>query len=86
MPKPELSDPITLRLPVEVLREIEGIAEATDRTRSWVMVRALKLYLAGEGKDILAAVEGRKQIAGGQSHDMEDVLNEIETIANGKAA
>ncbi|MBQ0819323.1 ribbon-helix-helix protein, CopG family [Microvirga sp. HBU67558] len=86
MPKPELSDPITLRLPLEVLREIEGIAEATDRTRSWVMVRALKLYLAGEGKDILAAVEGRKQIASGQSHDMEDVLNEIETIANGKAA
>lgn len=86
MPKQELSDPITLRLPLEVLREIEGIAEATDRTRSWVMVRALKLYLAGEGKDILAAVEGRKQIASGQSHDMDDVLNEIETIANGKAA
>ena len=86
MLKPELSDPITLRLPLEVLREIEGIAEATDRTRSWVMVRALKLYLAGEGKDILAAVEGRKQIASGQSHDMDDVLNEIEIIANGKAA
>jgi hypothetical protein len=51
-----------------------------------VIVRALKLYLTGEGKDILAAVEGRKQIASGQSHDMEDVLNEIETIANGKAA
>ena len=66
MPKQELSDPITLRLPLEVLGEIEGIAEASDRTRSWVMVRALKLYLAGEGRDILATVEGRKQIASGE--------------------
>ena len=86
MPKQELSDPITLRLPLDVLREIERIAKATDRTRSRVMVRALKLYLASEGKDILATVEGRKQIASGQSHDMDDVLNEIESIANGNAA
>jgi predicted transcriptional regulator len=34
MPKQELSNPITLRLPLEVLREIDGIAEATDRMRS----------------------------------------------------
>lgn len=84
MPQLELSDPITLQLPLGVLREIEEIAEATDRTKLWVMDRALKLYLAGEGKDIVAAVEGRKQIASGHSHDMDDVLNEIEIIVNGE--
>ena len=84
MPQQELSDPITLRLPLGVLREIEEIAEATDRTRSWIMVRALKLYLAGEGRDILAAIEGRKQIASGHSHDMDDVLDEIEIIVTGE--
>lgn len=86
MPKPELSDPIALRLPVEVLKEIEAIAEASERTRSWVMVRALRQYLAGEGRDILAAIEGRRQIAAGNSHDMGDVLDEMEAIAKGEAA
>jgi predicted transcriptional regulator len=86
MPKSELSDPIALRLPVEVLKQIEAIAEVSERTRSWVMVRALKQYLAGEGRDILAAVEGRKQIAAGNSHDMDDVLGEMEAIAKGEAA
>lgn len=86
MAKPELSDPIAIRLPVDVLRDIEGIAEVTDRTRSWVMVRALKLYLASEGRDILAAIEGREQIAAGRSHDMDDVLGEIDAIADDKVA
>ena len=62
MPKPELSDPITLRLPVDVLDAIERIGRASDRTRSWVMVRALRLYLAGEGADILAIAKGLEQI------------------------
>jgi predicted transcriptional regulator len=86
MPKPELSGPIALRIPLEVLSEIETIAEASERTRSWVMIRAFKQYLAGEGRDILAAVEGRRQIAAGPSYDMDDVLEEMEAIAGGKAA
>jgi predicted transcriptional regulator len=86
MPKPELSDPITLRLPLELLGNVEAIAEGAERTRSWVIVRALKLYLAGEGGDILAVIAGRKQIAAGRSHDLEDVLNEIQAIVDGRAA
>lgn len=84
--KPELSDPITLRLPVDILREIEQVAEALDRTRSRVMVRALKRYIASEGHDVLAVIEGRRQIEVGQSFDMDDVLKEIEAIADGRAA
>lgn len=49
MNKVELSDPIALRIPIDVLGDIEKIATASDRTRSWVIVRALKLYLASEG-------------------------------------
>ncbi|WP_152016488.1 MULTISPECIES: CopG family transcriptional regulator [unclassified Bosea (in: a-proteobacteria)] len=86
MPKLELSDPITLRLPADVLRDIEQVGQALDRTRSWVMVRALKLYLASEGRDVLAIIEGRRQIAAGQSHDMDDVLREIEAIVEGRVA
>lgn len=86
MPKPNLSDPIAMRLPEEVLAAIEQIAETCDRSRSWVMVRALKLYLAGEGADILAVRKGREQVADGDVHDMDDVLEEIQEIVSRKVA
>lgn len=86
MSKSPLSAPLTLRLPVDVLNDIEKIAAASDRTRSWVIVRALKSYLASEGSDILAIVKGREQIADGDVHDMDDVLKEIEAIINTRAA
>ncbi|MBR2119380.1 MAG: ribbon-helix-helix protein, CopG family [Afipia sp.] len=86
MSKNPLSEPLTLRLPLDVLEDIETIAAASDRTRSWVIVRALKTYLAGEGADILAIVKGREQIATGDSHDMDDVTSVIEAIVNSKAA
>jgi predicted transcriptional regulator len=85
MAETELSDPITLRLPVEVLRDIEVVAAACERSRSWVMVRALRHYLAAEGADILAFVQGRREFAEGKSYDMETVLRELEEIVNGKA-
>ena len=86
MAKPELSNPVALRLPVDVLDKIEAIAETCERTRSWVIVRALKLYLLGEGDEILAIRQGREQIAAGQSHDLDDVLQELEAIVTGKVA
>ena len=86
MAKQELSDPIALRIPVEVLEQIEAVAAATERTRTWVMVRAMKQYLAGEGHDVLAAIEGRRQLGEGKGYDMDDVIDEIEAIADGKAA
>lgn len=85
----ELSDPISLRLPVDVLAAIEQVATATDRSRSWVIVRALKRYLTTEGAQILDVVEGRAQIAAGDVHDMDDVLDEVERIVrspSGEAA
>jgi predicted transcriptional regulator len=84
--KSELSDPIALRIPLNVLAQIEAVAAATERTRSWVIVRALRYYLGGEGSEILAAIEGRRQIAEGKSHEMDDVIAELDAIAEGKAA
>lgn len=86
MVKRQLSDPIPLRMPTDILADIERIAKASDRTRSWVMVRALRHYLAGEGADILNVIKGREAIAAGDDHDMDDVLAEIEDIVRGKVA
>jgi len=86
MSKVELSDPIALRVPVDLLSDIEKIAGAADRTRSWVMVRAMKLYLAGEGAQILKVAEGLQQLDNGEAEDMDDVIADIEQIVRGNAA
>ena len=86
MSKIELSDPVPVRLPVDVLADIERIASATERTRSWVMVRALKLYLAGEGAEILSALRGREELEKGGGHDLDDVIAEMDEIIRGKVA
>ena len=86
MSKQQLSDPITLRLPLDVLRAIERIAETSDRSRSWVMVRAMRLYLAGEGAEILNVAAGLEQLDKGESEDMDDVIAQVEQIVRGNAA
>lgn len=86
MSKQNLSDPITLRLPLDLLAEIEAVAGACERSRSWVMVRALKAYLAQEGREILEIKQARKAVADGQGTDADDVLVELDTILKGAAA
>ncbi|WP_354555932.1 CopG family ribbon-helix-helix protein [Rhizobium aquaticum] len=86
MSERELSNPITMRLPLDVLSEIEQIAEICNRSRSWVFVRALKSYLAAEGREIIEIAEARLDIENGQGHDLDDVLDELESIVNGAAA
>jgi predicted transcriptional regulator len=77
MTKPVLSDPIALRLPEDILKDIEKIAAATERTRSWVIVRALKYYLMQEGNDILQILKGEEQFHNGEFVDAEEFLNEL---------
>lgn len=86
MSKPVLSDPVPVRLPVDILAELERIAMASDRTRSWVIVRALKLYLAGEGGEVLAVLNAREQVVDGDVHDFDAVLDEVDAIIRGKVA
>ncbi|QEE47162.1 ribbon-helix-helix protein, CopG family [Rhizobium sp. WL3] len=86
MPKQQLSDPITLRLPLDLLAEIEAVADACERSRSWVMVRALKAYMAQEGREIRDMAEARKAVEDGTGIDAEDVLAEVDAIMKGAAA
>lgn len=82
----ELSDPLTMRLPRDILEEIEIIAKASERTRSWVIVRALKYYLGGEGREVLDIVKAREELANGGGIDADDLIAEIEAIVKGQAA
>ncbi|ANL38360.1 MULTISPECIES: CopG family ribbon-helix-helix protein [Rhizobium] len=86
MSERELSDPITMRLPLDVLSEIGEIAEICDRSRSWVFVRALKSYLAAEGREIIELAQARRDIENGPGHDLDDVIDEVDAIVKGAAA
>jgi predicted transcriptional regulator len=82
----ELSDPITIRVPLDVLQDVERIAGAIDRTRSWVMVRALKLYLAGEGEEVLSLLAAREQNAVDGGHEADEVMRELAAVVGGTKA
>lgn len=86
MSKQSLSDPIALRIPLDILSDVEAIAEATERSRSWIIVRALRTYLMNEGADILAYRKGRQEIAHGDVEDLDDVLAHMDRIASEKVA
>jgi predicted transcriptional regulator len=86
MTKPTLSDPITLRIPEDVLADIETIAHATERSRSWVIVRALTTYLQQEGAEILAYKQGLDEVAAGETEDLDEVLEDLKRIASNKVA
>ncbi|MGA1829783.1 CopG family ribbon-helix-helix protein [Rhizobium wenxiniae] len=75
--KSALSDPITLRVPQDILDDIEKIAETADRSRSWVIVWALKYYLMAEGNDVLQIRKGEEQIARGEHVDAEEFFTEL---------
>jgi predicted transcriptional regulator len=77
MVKPVLSDPIALRIPEDMLKDIEAIARTAERSRSWVIVRALKYYLMQEGNDILQILKGEEQIRNGEVIDADDLFAEL---------
>ncbi len=78
MTKPVLSDPIALRIPEDILKDIETIAKVSERSRSWVIVRALKYYLMQEGNDILQITAAQEEVEAGNVMDLEDLLAEFE--------
>ncbi|CDZ53043.1 CopG family ribbon-helix-helix protein [Neorhizobium galegae] len=86
MAKPVLSDPITLRLPLDILEDIEKIAETADRSRSWVIVRALKYYLMAGGSEILSIRRGREDIEAGRFVEAEEFFTELDRLNREDAA
>jgi predicted transcriptional regulator len=84
--KPVLSDPITLRVPQDILDDIEKIAETSDRSRSWVIVRALKYYLMAEGGEILSIRRGLEDEKAGDFIDAEEFFAELERLNREDAA
>jgi predicted transcriptional regulator len=84
--KPVLSDPITLRVPQDILDDIERIAETADRSRSWVIVRALKYYLMAEGAEMLSIRRGLEDAKAGRTVDADEFFTEMDRLNREDAA
>jgi predicted transcriptional regulator len=73
---------ISLRLPSKLVSTFDRVAHLLDRDRTWVMQRALALYLEGEGAELLEEAEGLVQLDRGQSVDLDEVLAKAEAIVS----
>ena len=74
------TESVTLRIPSDILSDIDRIAEGTERSRSYIMLRALRGYLMHEGAEILGAMEGRTQLDAGEHEDFDAVLAEMDRL------
>jgi predicted transcriptional regulator len=80
MPEGPTSIPISLRVPADLIETLDKIAAALERSRSWVMLRALRQYVADEGQEVLDVQEGIAEAERGEMVPIEDVLAEMDAI------
>ena len=78
MPDGSTSIPVSLRLPAEVIEKLDKVAAALERPRSWVMLRALRRYLAEEGQEMLDIQEGIAELDRGEGIPLDDILAGID--------
>jgi predicted transcriptional regulator len=72
--------PVSLRVPSDLIETLDKIATALERSRSWVMLRALRQYIADEGQEVLDVQEGIAELDRGEGIPIEDVLAEMDEI------
>ena len=80
MPDGTTSMPISLRVPAEIIETLDKVAAILERPRSWVMLRAIRQYLADEGQEVLDVQEGIAELDRGEGIPIEEVLAEMDEI------
>jgi predicted transcriptional regulator len=58
----ESSVHVSLRVPADLLADLDRVAAAMDRSRLWVIQRALRHYLAAEGAEVMDTSEGLAEL------------------------
>lgn len=71
---------ITIRVPADLLEKIDIISEATERSRIFLIVRALRTSMMNEGKDLMNLIIGKRQLARGESESIDDLIADMERI------
>jgi len=71
---------ISMRAPADMIEDFNRIAQAMERDRTWVMLRALRRYLDEEGADLLREAEGIAALDRGEGIDFDQVMDEADAI------
>jgi predicted transcriptional regulator len=73
---------LNARVPEDILEKIDRVAKASDRKRSWVVLRALSLYLdEGEGADIIQEFRGLEEVRRGEGVPLSEAVRRLEAVA-----
>jgi predicted transcriptional regulator len=80
MPEGTNSMPVSLRVPADLVETLDKIAAALDRPRSWVMLRALRQYIADEGQEVLDIRKGIAEADRGELIPFDEVMAEAREI------
>jgi predicted transcriptional regulator len=80
MPAASAKVQVSLRVPTDVLDALDRVAQALERDRSWVMLRAFRLYLEQEGAEVLDEADGLAMLDRGEGADFDTVMEEAEAI------
>jgi len=80
MPDGTNAIPVSIRMPADVIETLDKIGAALDRPRSWVILRAVRQYLADEGQEVLDVQEGIAEADRGEVFDFDEVMAELDEI------
>ena len=71
---------MNVRLDSETKEALDLLARQMDRPRAHLAARAIAEYVQRNAWQIAAIKEGLGQLDAGQSHDFDDVLDELDAI------
>jgi predicted transcriptional regulator len=78
---------VSLRVPNDLIQSFDKLAGILDRSRSWVMLRALRQYLEDEGAELFEDAESLAELERGETVSAEDLRRQVEVIiANAEKA
>ena len=83
MPDGTTSIPISIRMPADVIETLDKVAAVLERPRSWVILRAIRQYLADEGQEVLDVQEGIAEAERGEVVDFDEAMARFEEILAG---
>lgn len=64
---------VTTRISNDLAEQLDALAVDLDRSRAWIMARAIERFVADEGELIAAIKVGEADLAAGRVHTQEEV-------------
>jgi predicted transcriptional regulator len=80
MPEGTNAMPVSIRVPADVIETLDKVAAILERPRSWVILRAIRQYLADEGQEVLDVQEGIEEAERGEVVDFDEVMAGLDEI------